>query len=157
MEFERFKAKARHFLREQPETIALQKLRRGQPLSEADLQSLQQMLIDAGIGNEMTIEAATQAADGLGRFVRSLVGLERDEVERAFSDFLAEGSASADQIEFVTLVIDHLTERGVMDPALLYESPFTDLAPQGPDQVFDMPRTERLFSIIETFNRSAAA
>ncbi len=77
VDLERFKAEARHFLREQPATQALQRLRRGQPLTDADLQSPQQLLIGAGIANELTIEAATQAANGFGRFVRSLVGLER--------------------------------------------------------------------------------
>ena len=28
---------------------------------------------------------------------------------------------------------NHLTEHGVMDAAMLYESPFTDLTPRGPD------------------------
>ena len=33
---------------------------------------------------------------------------------------------TADPIEFLDLVIDHLTARGMMDPKLLYETPFTD-------------------------------
>jgi type I site-specific restriction endonuclease len=33
----------------------------------------------------------------------------------------------ANQIEFVNLIVDHLTEHGVMPAALLYESPFTDI------------------------------
>jgi type I restriction enzyme R subunit len=32
--------------------------------------------------------------------------------------------------------IEHLTELGVMDPRLLYESPFTDLDPLGVAGVF---------------------
>jgi len=44
-----------------------------------------------------------------------------------------------------------------MDPALLYDSPFTDIAPQGPDQVFDATRADRIVEIIDAFNNSAAA
>lgn len=44
-----------------------------------------------------------------------------------------------------------------MDPGLLYESPFTDIAPQGPENVFDMKCTDRLFEMIEALNSSAVA
>ncbi|GJE53919.1 hypothetical protein EKPJFOCH_0387 [Methylobacterium thuringiense] len=44
-----------------------------------------------------------------------------------------------------------------MEPGLLYESPFTDVAPQGPEQVFDGVRTTRLFEVIEEINWSAVA
>jgi hypothetical protein len=37
--------------------------------------------------------------------------------------------------EFLDLVIDHLTARGVMDPSLLYESPFTDFDSKGVEGV----------------------
>ena len=29
------------------------------------------------------------------------------------------------------MIVDHLTDRGVMEPRLLYESPFTDINPLG--------------------------
>jgi len=44
-----------------------------------------------------------------------------------------------------------------MDPALLYEPPFTDVAPTGPDQVFDEERVARLFARIQALNDSAVA
>ena len=42
-----------------------------------------------------------------------------------------------------------------MEPGLLYESPFTDVTPQGPEQVFDKAKTSRLFEVIDAINRSA--
>jgi type I restriction enzyme R subunit len=55
------------------------------------------------------------------------------------------------------MIIEHLTHRGVMDPALLYEPPFTDIAPTGPDQLFDEERVTRLFTRIRAINDSAVA
>jgi type I restriction enzyme R subunit len=66
-------------------------------------------------------------------------------------------NASARQIEFIDLVIEHLTEKGTMDPRLLYESPFTDVASTGPEEVFELARVRRLVETIEWLNDSAIA
>ncbi|MCW4116281.1 DEAD/DEAH box helicase family protein [Aurantimonas sp. MSK8Z-1] len=157
IDFVRFKQKARAFLRRHDDHIALHKLRQGKPLTASDLAELEAMLLDAGIGNADTIERARETSEGFGRFVRSLVGLDRQAVNDAFAEFIAGGSASAEQIEFIGLIVEHLTAQGVMDPGLLYESPFTDIAPQGPENVFDIKRTDRLFQVIDAINGSAVA
>jgi len=156
VDFKRFKRKARHFLLEHDDNLALQKLRRGKPLTPTDLEQLEAMMLSAGIGDKAQLEQAAEASHGLGRFIRSLVGLERGAVAEAFSAFLGAGSPTADQVEFVELVIEHLTHEGVMDPKLLYESPFTDIAPAGPEQVFPLKHTDELIELIDRFNASAA-
>jgi type I restriction enzyme R subunit len=155
--FVKFKKKARHFLREHDDHLTLQKLRRGRPLTETDLKQLEELLLSAGVGDAEQVEKAAELSDGLGRFIRSLIGLERSSVVEAFSEFVGDSSATAEQIEFVEMIIEHLTEKGVMEPALLYGSPFTDIAPSGPEQVFDMTRTDRLIEAIERINKSAVA
>jgi type I restriction enzyme R subunit len=50
------------------------------------------------------------------------------------------------------MVIEHLTDQGVMDPALLYEPPFTDLAPTGPEKLFDEDNVTRLFTKIQAMS-----
>lgn len=156
VDFARFKRKARHFLREHEDHIAIAKLRHGKPLTVTDIEELQTMLITAGIGDAKHLEKATEIARGFGAFVRSLVGLDRAAVAEAFSSFISDSGATADQIEFVDMVIEHLTEKGVMDPGLLYESPFIDVAPEGPQQVFDFERTKKLVEVIRGLNESAA-
>jgi type I restriction enzyme R subunit len=156
-DFARFKAKARHFLRAHEDHIVLHKLRQGRPLTPIDLSELEKMLLDAGIGEAGDIQRAREVSHGFGRFVRSLVGLDRAAVSEAFGEFLATGTATAAQIEFISMVVEHLIDQGVMDPALLYEPPFTDVAPTGPDQLFGEERVTQLFSKIEAINASAVA
>lgn len=157
VDFVRFKLKARHFLKAHEDHIVLYKLRQGKPLTPSDLSELEKMLLDANIGETGDIERARETSQGFGRFVRSLVGLDRASVSAMFADFIAPGTATANQIEFINLVIEHLTDQGAMDPALLYEPPFTDLAPTGPDQLFDPEKVTRLVRNIETINESAVA
>jgi type I restriction enzyme R subunit len=156
-DFARFKSKARHFLRAHKDSIVLHKLRQARPLTPSDLNELEKMLLDAGIGEAGDIERAREASQGFGRFVRSIVGLDRTAVSEAFGEFLAAGAATAQQIEFINMVIEHLTDQGVMDPGLLYGSPFTDVAPTGPENLFGEEKVTRLWQKIEALNDSAVA
>ena len=92
---------------------------------------------------------AVQEAEGLGLFVRSLVGLDRQAAKQALGAFTAGKTLSANQLEFTNLIVDHLTEHGVMSPGLLYESPFTDLSPTGPDGLFASSEVNRLIAVLE--------
>ena len=69
-------------------------------------------------------------------FIRSLVGLDRPAVKRAFSGFIDGRMMTPAQSGFVNLIIDHLTQSGWMRPEQLYASPFTDEFAEGPNSVF---------------------
>jgi type I restriction enzyme R subunit len=113
------------------------------------------MFLEAGVDD--TALGALQTLGGLPRFVRSLVGLDRETAKRAFAEFLNGRRLTADQLEFLDLVIDHLTARGVMDPKLLYEAPFTDFDSKGVEGVFEHVDVVRLVQILRDFESSLAA
>ena len=71
--------------------------------------------------------------------------------------FLNGKALSANQIEFVNLIVNHLTEHGVMEAAMLYESPFTDLTPRGPDGLFSSAQVDELVRILTTVRDMAVA
>ena len=64
---------------------------------------------------------------------------------------------TADPIEFLDLVIDHLTARGVMDPKLLYETPFTDFDTKGVEGVFEHSDVVRMVQILRDIEPKFAA
>lgn len=156
-DFERFRAKARHFLRAHENHAAIQKLRTNVPMTAADISDLEAMLAAAGVGTAEDIKRAKTESDGLGVFVRSLVGLDREAAKKAFAGFLKGKTATANQIEFVSMIIDHLTQHGCMDAALLYESPYTDMNPLGVAGVFADAQVQELMTILRDINASAAA
>jgi hypothetical protein len=81
--------------------------------------------------------------------VRSIVGLDGRAAKRAFDGFLTGKALTANQIQFVNLVIDYLTQGGWMTPVQLYESPFTDFSPRGVEGVFDSAQVGQLLSLID--------
>jgi type I restriction enzyme, R subunit len=152
---ERFREKVRAYLHDADDHPALKKLRRNMPLARSDLDELEMMLIDAGAANPTELRDLRDGAPGLGTFVRSIVGLDKDSVDDVFSDFVEGRTFSVDQLHFIQLVIDHLAANGVMDPSMFYESPFTDVAPRGPEDLFPEADIEELVELIETARRNA--
>lgn len=154
-DMERFRLKARLFLRGNENHISVLKLKRNEPLTALDLADLEKAFLAAGA---QPIEIDHVRTDGgLGLFVRSLVGLEREAAKRAFDGFLAGKTLTSDQIEFVNMIVDHLTDRGAMDPRLLYESPFTDIDPMGIAGLFGQQEVEEVIHILENVRSRAAA
>ncbi len=85
-DFERFRAKARAFLREHQDHTAVVKLRKNEWLTATDLAELEKMLAASGVGSPEEIELAKAKSEGLGVFIRSLVGLDREAAKHAFAD-----------------------------------------------------------------------
>jgi type I restriction enzyme R subunit len=156
-DFEQFRSKARRFLREHEDHITIHKLRMNQPLTEGDLSELERILTESDIGDAEKIERAKSENEGLGLFVRSLVGLDRGAAKKAFAEFTDGKTLTGNQLEFVNLVIDHLTDRGVVKVESLYTSPYTDVSPHGPDGLFKPPEVDKLVEILhEVRNRAVA-
>jgi type I restriction enzyme R subunit len=155
--FEKFRAKARAFLRAHQDHVAIHKLRMNRALTAADVAELERMLGESEIGGPEDISRAKETSHGLGLFVRSLVGLDREAAKAALGGFLAGKSLGANQIEFVNLIVDHLTEHGVMEAGLLYESPFTDITPRGPEGLFSSAQLSQLMGVLDQVRTTAIA
>lgn len=152
--FERFKEKARHYLRPRESALALQKLRLGLGLIADDLRSLEDLLAEANLGSEENYQNAR--AEGLGVFVRSLLGMDRQAAVRAFDAFLQGSALNGNQQQFISMIIEELTRSGVVQPERLFESPFTDVAPSGFEALFGTGGANQITEILDKIRRSAA-
>jgi type I restriction enzyme R subunit len=164
----KFKEKARVFLKAHESHLSLQRLRRNQPLTPSNMTELEKMLVDAG-GSQSLIDEARVQSHGLGIFIRSLVGLDREAAVQAFSEFIEGTTTTPNQIEFINLIVQELTQNGVMEADRLFQSPFTDFNAQGPLGVFPSARVSRIVDVLthiraramvgqeEIINRESAA
>jgi hypothetical protein len=66
-------------------------------------------------------------------------------------------SPTANQIEFINVIIDHLIDQGYMDTSLLYGSPFIDFSPRGVDGLFASDQVMAIFSILDGIRQTAVA
>ena len=89
--------------------------------------------------------------------MRSLVGMDRSAAKDAFAEFLDDGRYKANQIEYVNMVIDHLAASGTIEARRFYESPYTDVAPEGPDGLFEPVDVDRLIAVVHDIRSRAEA
>jgi len=99
---------------------------------------------------------ATFIADGgLAKFLRSLVGMDHNAAKEAFAELLADTRLTANQMEFIDLIIACLVRDGQVDPTRFYESPFTDINAGGLENLFDEDQVDKIFAIVRRFGYAA--
>lgn len=148
--FDRYRQKAQMYLRAHLDLATLQRLRRNKPLTPLDLSELERILEESGAGTPEDLARAR--AEGLAHFVRSLVGLDRAAVEEALSDFIAGATLNAAQLDFLAVLTTQLSENGSVDIGALYDSPYSELAPTGPDELFGDEVLDRLELVLRSFD-----
>ncbi|MCB1186895.1 DEAD/DEAH box helicase family protein [bacterium] len=154
---EKFREKAQKFLRQHEDHIAVRKIRSSLKLNAADLDEIEKLLIAEGIASEQEINQATLDSGGFGRLVRSLVGMDRETAIEAFSAFINDVNATPNQIEMLYMIIEQYCEHGSFDARQLFASPFTDVAPRGPQEVFRDGKLDALLAVISEINEDSAA
>jgi len=153
--FAQFRKKAESFLNDHLADDIVAKVRTGEPLTADDHADLQRVLVAAGVGDDASFAEASKRAGSFGRFIRSLVGLDRNAVKERFADLLDEKRWTIHQIRWVNLVVDELTVNGVVDASRVYESPYDALAPGGPEDLFDEQTLDEFFAALEELTKAA--
>ena len=114
---ESYYERARRYVDENYDEPALNKLRNNIPLDEEDWETLERIFwSEVGTAEEYKREIHTADDEDipLGKFVRSLTGLDKATAEQAFNEFLDTGLYTQEQITFVRYIIDWLVQYGTL-------------------------------------------
>jgi type I restriction enzyme R subunit len=132
----------------------LQKIKAGQPVSEADLKALVSLVLTQHADLDLTdlMEYYPETAGHLDVAIRGIIGLDARAVEARFVAFVEKHQPlSSHQVKFLDLLKDHIRKYGSIAVADLYEPPFTLFHSEGLDGVFDDELATELIAVIGTF------
>jgi type I restriction enzyme, R subunit len=153
---ETYRNRVERFIRENKDHITIRKFYTNLPITEFEIKELERILFDGDNRGTKEEFVKTYGEQPLGKFIRSIVGLDTLAARQAFSDFLNSGSLTADQIKFLDTIISYLTKNGTIDPAMLVQPPFNDMHDQGIFGIFeDETQITKVISIIDKINGNA--
>ncbi|WP_299142103.1 DEAD/DEAH box helicase family protein [uncultured Vibrio sp.] len=151
-----YRKKIELYIQDHQDQLTIQKLKRNKSITQADLDVLEGLLLDAsGMSDVEAYREKILQEKPLGTFIRELIGLDMNAAKEAFSSFLDEESYNAEQIQFVDQVIDYLVNNGILDMSQLFEPPFTDNHGESAYGFFDEGTVVDLFGVIREVNANA--
>ena len=150
-------------LQDNKDHITINKIRRLIPLTEMDLTELDRLLF-AGKEEEREVfirlygdKAKSQLEvenPPISLLIRSLLGLEREDVEKKLAEYINRSGFNTKQIAFIDTLIDYFVRDGFVPVGALYEPPFDQFHFEGPEGLFG-DTAEKVFDFVEMTNRLA--
>ena len=150
-----YKKKVSYYIIQHQDIPAIAKLKGNEPLTPDDLRELEHILWSE-LGTKEQYETYYKNTP-LGEFVRSIVGLNLQAANKAFSNFINNTELDSRQMHFVKQIINYIVKNGMMkDFAVLLEGPFSDMG--SVSEIFsDTKVFMDLRAVIERINANAAA
>lgn len=133
----------------------LQKIRRGQPVNERELDELRKLVLiqNPNVDIKVLSDFYPEASAWLDKILRTLVGMESEAVAERFTAFAAAHRLNATQMRFLDLLKNHVRDFGAIEMKQLFEQPFTSVNSQGVTGVFpDMAQVVALKAIVDGFS-----
>lgn len=150
-----YKRKVEHYLKQNSSNITIHKLKNNIQITEPELNALEKMLFEQGeIGTKGEFIRAF-GVQPLGKFIRSIIGLEVNATKEAFGKILTGQTLNSQQIRFMDMIINYFNAKGIMEPSILFEPPFTDINTSGIVGVFDTQTSNTIIKLIEGINQTA--
>ncbi len=146
-EFENYRKKVEYYLKSNENTVSVYKLRHNKPLTKEDMAELERILWTELGSREDYIKEYGDTP--IGRLVRKIVGVQREDVNEAFSEFLSDEKLNINQIRFVNLIIDYIVANGnIEDNRVLMDEPFRSLGSMPVLFKDDMSTARKILDIV---------
>ena len=152
-----YKKKVEQYLKEHSNHITIYKLRNNVQITHSELEELEKMLFDQGSLGTKAEFIKTFGEQPLGKFIRNIMGLDANAAKLAFGEVLINKTLNSQQIRFIDTIINFFVVNGTIDPAMLFEPPFTDINSNGIAGLFDDETQIQLIQLIDRVNENAVA
>ncbi len=139
---------------------SLQKLRKGEKLSEVDFNALVSLTLTQNAQVDLSLlREYYPNMEAIIKVLRSIVGMDGEFVRRQFLTFYNKyTNLSSVQMAFMNLLQKHIAEFGPIHLQSLYEAPFNRLHANGPDGIFsNETQLQDLFNILQSFEQNLQA
>jgi len=150
-----YKRKVEQYLKQHSNHFTIHKIRNNIQITEGELGELERMLFEQGELGTKDEFVKAYGEQPLGKFIRGIVGLDANAAKLAFGEILGGQTLNSQQIRFMDTIINFFTVKGIIEPAMLFEPPFTDINTSGIMGVFDEITSSRIISLIEGVNHTA--
>lgn len=136
--------------------LVLQKIRAGEQVSEADLARLNALVHTQNPNVDLNTlkEFFPESTVSLDKILRTIVGMDKEAIERAFTDFVQQTHThmNAKQQRFIGMLKNHLIRYGAIAIEQLYDAPFTSIHDMGLDGVFSQQQADVIQQFIRQFD-----
>ena len=149
-----YRDRVESLIRKNKDYLVIRKIQHNIPITNDELRLLEELLFADGIGTKADFKHEYGDMP-LGKFIRSILGLDQETANQLFADFIQSGNLTADQITFINTIISFLTQNGTIDKTMLFEPPFTNINDQGITGAFDDVMVGKIVHIIDEVNGNA--
>ncbi len=124
MDIRTYKEKVMDYLEKHSDNITVHKIKNLEKIDAEDLKELERILWHE-LGSADEYHNSTEI-ENLAAFIRSIVGIEQEVINKKFGDFLNDNLLNSSQQEFVKAIIDYVRENGdIQREDLLDRYPFS--------------------------------
>ena len=145
-----YRRRMENLIHQHKNDLVVQKIRTAQPITVEEANRLNDLFFsESKIIDHETYRKIFEGKP-LTELVRRMLGLDQEAANEIFNDFAKQHNATAEQISILEILVNSYISNGIVEPDMLYESPFNDDG-KGLENFPDQDRNE-LLQLVEQVN-----